>query len=288
MVMFRNLNLGALGFRVPFSEAVELAKVGDFQGVDIDVLEMKEIIKTKSVEEVEGVVKERGLKLGGWGLPVNFRGDKEVYKRDLKMLPNLAEVASELGCRRAFTWIAPFSDEMPFEENFKLHVERLRPVAEILEDHHCLFGLEFVAPKTLRANHKYEFIHTMDGILRLCEAVGTRNLGLLLDCWHWYTSHGTLDQLRRLRGDQVIYVHVNDAPLGIPVDEQIDNIRCLPGETGVIDIIGFLRTLKKIGYDGPVTPEPFEKKLKEMPVKETVKKVGEALGRVWRKIGSKE
>jgi sugar phosphate isomerase/epimerase len=36
--------------------------------------------------------------------------------------------------------------------------------------------------------------------------------GLLLDCWHWYTSGATLDDLAQVRGAQVIYVHVNDAP----------------------------------------------------------------------------
>ena len=38
-------------------------------------------------------------------------------------------------------------------------------------------------------------------------------------------------------------------------------MRRLPGATGVIDIAGFLQTLREIGYDGPVTPEPFEKRL---------------------------
>ena len=89
------------------------------------------------------------------------------------------------------------------------------------------------------------------------------NVGLLLDCWHWYTSHGTLDDLKRLTAEQVVYVHVNDAPAGIPVDEQQDMVRALPGETGVIDIVGFLQTLRAIGYDGPVTPEPFKKELNE-------------------------
>ncbi|MDH5794553.1 MAG: TIM barrel protein, partial [Candidatus Bathyarchaeota archaeon] len=101
-------------------------------------------------------------------------------------------------------------------------------------------------------------------------------------CWHWYTSHGTLDQIGRLKGRDVVYVHVNDAPPGIPIDEQIDNVRRLPGETGVIDIVGFLKTLKQIGYDGPITPEPFEKRLKELPIKGAVRKAGKALDNVWR------
>jgi len=283
--LFKNLNVGALGFRLPFREALEAAKIGGFQGVDLDIDEIEKILDSKSVEDVKRILDQNDLKLGGWGLPVDFRADEETYRKDLERLPDYAWISRELGYHRVFTWILPFSDDLPFEENLNRHVQRLRPVAEILEDHHCHLGLEFVAPKTSRISHKYEFIYTMEGILRLCEAIGTRNLGLLLDSWHWYTSHGSLSQLMRLKGEQVIYVHINDAPAGIPVDEQIDNVRCLPGETGVIDLVGFLKALEGIGYDGPVTPEPFLKKLKDMTPSKAVKIVGESLDRVWRDAG---
>jgi len=283
--MFKNLNPGALGLKIPFFETVELAKIGGFQGIDLNIFEMKEILKTKSVDKIKSFVEERGLKIAGWGLPVNFRGEEEKFRKDLEMLPTAAQIAHELGCLRVFTWITPFSDKLPFKENFELHVDRLSSIAEILKEYECVLGLEFVGPKTSRINHKYEFIHTMDGILRLRDAMKAENVGLLLDCWHWYTSHGTIEQLRRLKCDDVVYVHVNDAPEGIPVDEQIDNVRRLPGETGVIDITGFLKTLKEIGYDGPVTPEPFEKKLKEIPVQEAIKKVGKSLDNVWQLAG---
>jgi len=283
--MYKNLNLGALGFQLPFRKTIDAAKIGGFQGIDVDTIEMEELVRVMSVEGVKRLLLENDLKLGGWGLPVNFRADKETCRRDLQKLPRYAKIACELGCNRAFTWILPFSDELPFKENFERHVERLRPAAEILEDQQCFLGLEFVAPKTSRIGHNYEFIHTMDGILKLCEAIGTGNLGLLLDSWHWYTSHGTLDELRRLKGEQVIYVHINDAPAGIPIDEQIDNVRRLPGETGVIDLVGFLKALREAEYEGPVTPEPFSKKLREMPVSKAVQMVGESLDRVWKAAG---
>jgi sugar phosphate isomerase/epimerase len=283
--LYKNLSLGALGYRLPLQKAVEMTQIGGFQGIEINIVEIEEMLKSKQIDEIEHLVEENGLKLGGWGLPVNFRGDLEKYCADLEKLSRYAQIAEEIGCKRVFTWILPFSDEMPFEENFEFHIERLRPIAEVLEDHGCYFGLEFVGPKTSRINHNYEFIYTMDGILRLCDGIGTGNLGLLLDSWHWYTTYGTTGQLRKLKSEQVVYVHINDAPSGIPVEEQIDNVRCLPGETGVIDLVGFLRTLREIGYDGPVTPEPFSRKLKEMSVVEAVKLTGKSLDRVWEEAG---
>ncbi len=67
------------------------------------------------------------------------------------------------------------------------------------------------------------------------------------------------------RAERVVHVHINDAPLGIPIDEQQDLVRDLPGETGVIDIAGFLGVLRAIGYGGPVTAEPFKRELQDLP-----------------------
>lgn len=283
--MFKNLNPRALGLRVTFPETLELAKVGGFEGVDLPVSEVQELLKTKSVGEIWKAIKMKGLKTGGWALPVNFRGSEETFRKDLERLSGLAKIATEFECQRVFTWILPFSDSLPFGENFKLHVDRLLPVAEVLKDYGCVLGLEFVGPRTSRVGHKCEFIYDMDGMLELRDAIGAGNVGLLLDAWHWYTTHGTVDQIKRLKGNDVVYVHVNDAPTGIPVDEQIDSVRRLPGETGVIDIVGFLKALDQIGYDGPVTPEPFDKKLSEQPVQNAVSKVGRALDEVWKSAG---
>jgi sugar phosphate isomerase/epimerase len=83
----------------------------------------------------------------------------------------------------------------------------------------------------------------------------------------------------------VVYVHVNDAPAGLDRDEQIDNVRCLPGETGVIDIVGFLQALQTIGYEGPVTPEPFKKALSSLPPAEAAQVTGESMLSIWRAAG---
>jgi threonine dehydrogenase-like Zn-dependent dehydrogenase len=178
------------------------------------------------------------------------------------------------------TWILSFSDDLPWKENFRFHARRLEPVARILGEHGCRLGLEFLGPKTLREGHRYSFIHTMEQMLDLCDAVGP-NCGLLLDAWHWYTSLGTVEELLNLDNQQVVYVHINDAPAGIPMEQHLDNNRRLPGETGVIDLAGFLGALRHIGYDGPVVPEPFVPALKELAPAEAAARVGKALDHVW-------
>lgn len=283
--MFTSLNPGAIGFSVPFTEALVLASTYGFEGLDLPIQELNELSQTVSLQEIRKRFEEMRLRPGGWGLPVDFRRDEETYQAELAKLPTYARIAQQLGSPWCYTWILPSSDELDYDANMGLHVRRLRPIAQILADHDCRFAIEFVGPRTMRQGHRYEFISTMAEALDLGNRLGTGNTGLLLDCWHWYTSHGTVDDLKRLTADQVVYVHVNDAPADRAIDEQIDNQRLLPGASGVIDIANFLQTLDKMGYDGPVVVEPFNAELNALPYEERVKKTRSSLSRIWNIAG---
>jgi len=176
-------------------------------------------------------------------------------------LPALAALARNLGCTRSATWCPPASDAREFSENLAWHIDRFRPIAQILADNGCSFGIEFIGPKTSRANRKYEFIYTLEGMMEMAHQIGTSNVGLLLDAWHLYTSGGSIDDLDQISASDVVTVHVNDAPEGLAIEEQLDNDRRLPMETGVIDLPGFMKKLAGMGYNGPVTPEPFSKRI---------------------------
>jgi len=123
-------------------------------------------------------------------------------------------------------------------------------------------------------------------MMELVTAIGTDNVGLLLDSWHWYTSHGTVEELSQLSNKDIVHVHVNDAPSGIAVDQQVDNRRGLPVTTGVIDMKGFVNALVKIGYDGPVEVEPFDQELRKLEPDAAVQKTAESLDRVWGLISA--
>ncbi len=284
--MYKALSPHAIGVRASnLQEALAAAQLGGFDGVEFNVREVAGLVDAHGAEHVRVMFVEANVRPAGWSLPVDWRGAEENWRKDLDELPRLARAASAIDCPRTTTWVLPSSNDRPFEENRRFHIERFRPVAQILADNGCRLGLEFIGPKTLRESQKYPFIYRMEDMLALGEEIGP-NVGLLLDCWHWYTSGGTLDDLRALRAEQVVYVHVNDAPAGIPVDEQIDNVRALPGETGVIDIAGFLQALQQIGYDGPVAPEPFKKELADLPTNEArLRLVGTAMDAIFQKAG---
>ena len=165
---------------------------------------------------------------------------------------------------------------------------RFRPIAQALSDEGCHLGIEFIGPATLRTGKQYTFIYTLPGMMGMAHEIGMGNVGLLLDAWHLYTSGGAIEDLDLITAADVVLVHVNDAPPGIPIDEQVDQVRRLPMETGVIDLPGFMRKLADLGYDGPVVAEPFSARLNEIaaasPI-EAARITADSLSQLWAASG---
>ena len=284
-MMYKALSPGAIGVRTAnLEEALAAAKTGGFEGVEYSPHEIADRVERQGAASVLAVFQKAGIHPAGFGLPTEWRSSDENWKQGLLELPRLAKAAQAVGGARTMTWIMPCSNERAFDANYRFHVARFKPIARILADNDCLLGLEFIGPKTLRDSQKYPFVHTMEAMLQMAKDIGP-NVGLLLDCWHWHTSHGTVEELRRLKPQQIAYVHVNDAPAGIETDRQVDSVRDLPGATGVIDIAGFLQALQAIGYNGPVTPEPFQKGLAALPDDTArLQTVGAAMDRIFAKV----
>jgi len=282
--MFKSLTPGAIGVKGSLDELVQLASQGGFQGLDIGIQAAADLVAERGVADVKALFESAHLTVGAWGLPVNWNGSEDAYQEGLKNLSKLAEVAAQLGATRCAQWIPCASDTLKFRENFRFHITRLKPISEILKDHGCSIGLEFIGPQTLRIDKPYGFIYTMNGMLALAEAIGP-NVGLLLDAWHWYTQLGTVSDLMALTPEDVIHVHVNDAPAGVEITDQIDNKRALPSETGVIDLVAFLKAMKAIGYEGPVSPEPFSQRVRELPAKQAIAETHAGLDKAWQAAG---
>lgn len=258
--MYKSLNAPAIGIRgKTLAEVAALARETGYGGVDLDMTEAKALADATSVAGLTDTLGD--LRPGGWGLPVE--GEQTEWEVDLDKLDACAALAEQIGAPRCYTWVPSWSDSHELDENIAFHIDRLRPAAAVLADHGCRLGLEFLGPRTLLDGHRFPFLRTMEAMLDMGREIGP-NVGLLMDAWHLHASGGTLEDLAELSEADIVHVHINDAPKGVPVNALIDNERCLPGETGVLDLTGFLRELAKLGYDGPVVTEPFNARLNEV------------------------
>ena len=258
------LSCGRIGVKANFPESVELAVKHGFEGVDPDAGYFSRL-SDDELQKLLNELKPKNLKLGAAGLPVDFRKDETTFSDGLKKLSTVAGILEKAGVTRVTTWIMPCSDELTYFQNFRRHASRLRECAAILKDHGQRLGLEYVSPKTLWRSQRHPFVHTLSEIKELIAAIGTGNVGVQLDSWHWFNAEETAEDLLTLRNEDIVTVDLNDAPAGIPLDKQVDSSRELPAATGVIPVKVFLDSLRKIGYDGPLHAEPFNAALRAMP-----------------------
>ena len=275
--MFNNFAPGMTGIRVSGLDAmIALAVRHGFEGIDLPTEEV--VAMTDPIQAAEKTCKA-GLKWGQFSISMDPFADRENYDKGLARLRQVAPVARQVGCTRCCSYVLPGSNEQTYDERWRFVIERYKPVIDILGAHGLRLGIEFIGPKTLRDRYKHVFMYTLDEALKLTDEVdpaGT-TAGITLDTFHWYTSGGTVEDITgKLGGGRVVLVHVNDAPAGRSRDEQIDGQRALPTETGVIDLAGFMRGLRKVGYDGPLMPEPFQPqagRLAKLPIDEAAAEV---------------
>ncbi|NIP23082.1 MAG: TIM barrel protein [Phycisphaerae bacterium] len=277
---YKNLGHWHIGVRANQQQALDYAVKYGFDSITPNPGEFHNKSSAEIRDWVE-TMKAKGIRYGSSGLPVQYRRDEKEFQKGLARLPEQVKLLGQLGIDRMVTWITPGHNELTYLKNFERHRKRLRQVAKVLRDSNIRFALEFVGPKTSQARFRFPFICTQRGMTELIEAIDTGNVGLLLDSWHWYTSHGTVEELLQLSNKDVIHVHVNDAPAGIPVNQQIDTRRKLPVTTSVIDLKGFINALVEIGYDGPVECEPFDRELSKMEDEAALKKTIYSLNRLW-------
>ncbi|QEH35915.1 Inosose isomerase [Aquisphaera giovannonii] len=280
----KDLVCGNIGVRVGLPEAIALAGRHGFESVGPDPSALRPL-SDEALAKLLAELKAAKLAWGAAELPVDFRQGDEAFRNGLKDLPAAAAALQRAGATRVGTWITPGSDRLTYLANFKQHAARLGEVAAILGDHGLRLGLEYVGPKTSRASSRYPFIHTMAETRELIDAINRPNVGLVLDSWHWYTAHEAEKDILALKGADVVCCDLNDAPAGIPTDEQMDLRRELPCATGVIDVKAFLNALARIGFDGPVRAEPFKAELGKLPAEEAVTRTAAAMDRAFALIG---
>ena len=215
-----------------------------------------------------------------WGHGVEWRTDEDTFRAGMATLPERAKIAAEIGCFRTCDWIMPAveGDAMEAITTWK---RRWKELAAVLGEYNHRLGLEFVGPRHIRVG-KNSTIWRMDQLLDIEAELGEPNLGLLLDSFHWFNAEHNVADLEALTNEKIVHVHLNDAPKR-SLDDQQDFERMAPGE-GIIDLVGFLGALQKIGYDGYMGVEIFSEELKAMSNEDAAARVKNGYDKLMEKV----
>jgi sugar phosphate isomerase/epimerase len=277
--MFLALNSVLLSGRVKWPEFAQLAARVGYPGTDV----MLQPAMRAGADATNKLLKDLHLRPAVFDLPVEFRKDDATFASSLEGLDAAAQFAADIHCPRMFTYLMSSSDT-PKAELRATYKDRFTRIARILQKHNVRLGLEFLGPVELRKMFKYEFIWRMDEMLEFAKECGP-NVGLVLDAWHWYWSGATTQDIIHAGRENIVHVHFDDAP-NVPPEQAHDNQRLLPGE-GVINLVGFLQALQKIGYKDALSVEVFGR-LKNVPPEEAARQGLEASLAVFRKAGVPE
>lgn len=283
--MFKNLCPAVLGVSGRESEIIELALSHGFKGINLDLPEFAEQVRKNGYDKAARLLTSARLKLGSFSLPVRWHGGEGQFKADLMALPEVAEMAAKVGCKRAVTLIEPGSETRPYHENFEFHRARLTEIGEALVKFDMRLGVGFLAPAVCRPEGTLQFMQKAEEVVMLLGTVGGSNVGLALDTFHWHLGGGSTEALRLLGKAGIVTVSLGDVEPGLTAADVPLSARKLPGEGGLIDNAAILTTLAELGYDGPVTPTADKSHFEGQSREVIVKNVAAAFDTVWKAAG---
>jgi hydroxypyruvate isomerase len=285
--MFKILNLALLGISSRINELVEMSLTFGFQGVDVELPMVLAHAQIHGPQYAFGLLGGARSRSGGFDLPVRFNAEEADFAADLAKLPEIAKLCHEMRLTRAYATIQPTSDVLAYPANFELHRKRLLQVADILSPEGIRLGLTFLAPESFRKEGAFPFVYQAEAITALIKAVGSPDVGIILDVWQWVAGGGTVESLQQFSADQVVSVRLSDGSPEKPASTWTYADRYLPGGSGTINSVEVLKWLDTIGYDGPVAANCNPANLGEIRREAVIQKLSESLNEVWTAAGVK-
>jgi hydroxypyruvate isomerase len=176
-------------------------------------------------------------------LPIDFSADEATFRKQFEAMTTICELAGSLNCSTCYAIVESSADELAFQENFDRHQKRLVEAGEQLEKAGIKLGLR-LSPKSNRVKRSYNFVQTVSELLTLVRMIGHKNVGICFDALAWVNSEGTIEDMQKLKAEQITEVRLADLQ---------DNIAVLPGNGNDSFSLAVAHHLKAIQYDGLIS-----------------------------------
>ena len=150
-------------------------------------------------------------------------------------------------------------------------VEVLREMVKKCDPHGIKLSIEFIGQPTMTINR-------FEDALAIVEEVGSPNVGITLDQYHFHGQASSFESLEKADGKRIFIWHLNgveNVPCGAKYNT--DEKRLWPDEPGdCLPHKRFADTLKKIGFEGDVcTMEVFRPDYYKLTNEENIKQAAE-------------
>jgi len=259
--MVKNMRLcfnGATTMPYPLETDVEIAAKAGFEGLEIWIGKLEKYLEIKTEGDLIELIGMHGIKIASMCpiLDFMFKTEKE-FTKILARVERLMKVAQRINCPCIVVCPSQLVKQNR-EKSIDEAVTALRKFGNLGREYGVSVALEFLSHTN--------FINNIRKAIELIKRTNHEYVGLAVDSFHWYKAGDTLETLREIPSRKLHIVHINDSE-ALPRQQLTDENRLLPGK-GVIDLKGFINTLKHKGYEGYVSVELFRRELwKENPLK---------------------
>ncbi len=237
-------------------EMLDLAQRFGIPGIDASFGAVRALIDDTSAAAARDLFAAHNALPAFMGfIPAGIFAPEAEFMQSLDQFSENCALVASVGCQRTGSYF-PNRMSLPPDEARRILRDRTKILAERAEPHGIAIGLEFLGLRTFRLDEPHAFINNIPDTIAMLRETGRPNVGLILDSFHYFTSGGDLSQIRSLRAEDIVHLHVNDAPHADVMTLE-DTDRVLPGK-GVIDLTGWFQAIAEIGFDGYVAIEIFD------------------------------
>ena len=241
---------GATTMKADLATDIRVARDAGFPYLEIWAAKLRKYLKTNSTADLGKLFAEHNVQ----PLSINsiehitFRS-AEDYSRIKDECEELSSIAEALECPYVVVVPGRLPAKLPSRQEILDESARvLEELGTIAESHGVALGFEFLGQADCS-------VQTLDLANEIVTRVGRRNIGLVIDSFHFYAGESTIESIDSVDPDQLFIFHINDAE-DLPRQQLQDAHRLLPG-LGILPLKEMLQAFRRIGYDRVASIEIF-------------------------------
>lgn len=241
---------GATTMRADLATDFQAAKAAGFDYLEIWAEKLRKFLQQNTIGELEELVANSGVP------PLSINSIEHVTFRDSHTLngikeqcAELSQIAEKIDCPFIVVVPSPVPNrDITRAEVIAESVRALGELCDIAARHNVSLAFEFLGQPDCS-------VPTLGLAHEIVRATERKNLGLVIDSFHFYAGGSTIEMVEALDPNLLYVFHINDAE-NLPREQLLDKHRLLPG-LGILPLGDLLHAFRKIGYDKVASVEIF-------------------------------
>lgn len=259
---------GATTMHADLETDIKAASDAGYELIEIWAAKLRRFLEKNSVKELKELLQEHNLQPYSINSieHITFRNEKD-YQKIKAECEELSKIAGNIGAPYVVVVPGKLPENSTKEEITRESVSVLNELGDIAEDHNVSLAFEFLGQTDCS-------VQTLDFCKEIVEQVNRKNIGLVIDTFHFYAGNSSFEAIESLDPEKLFIFHINDAE-NLPKENLTDAHRLYPGE-GILPIKEIKAKFDEIGYDKMVSIEIFRPEYWEQDPFEVARKARRA------------